>query len=400
MPVQPLRPLRSLLRPEFQREADEDFREREDDEPEPFPVVRVMEADAPESPAELVSELLVDGDVNLWGGYGGVGKTVLALVTAVCVSVGRPVFGTRAVHRSGAVLLVLPEDGQAAARMMLDAIIEGLGLTADERALCAERLIMITDESAVNLVRDTARLRATAREHDAVLVVLDPLRNLIGGEAENDNDVAGACIDSLRRDVCRGAGAAVLMNHHNRKPGRDAGDTATSMHDTRGAGGWVNGARLVFGVTKKDDRITMTCTKANRVSSGLKHELKLSIDADPENKAHWFKCTITDSNAGSSSEALTPGVSRALNPNELTALTCLNDEYEQDKRWSWSAWLSESGLNPNTMKSIKKRFLGAELVAALETGHTHRNGGKQYAYQLTPAGRTVIARGGEAGPLW
>jgi hypothetical protein len=366
----------------------------------PFPVVRVLEGDAPTPSSELVSDLILDRDVNLWAGHGGSAKTVAALTVAVCVAVGRPVFGTRTVNRTGTVLLVVPEDGHPGARMIIDAIAEGLGLNAEERALCTLRLIMITDDTSVNLARDADRLAETALEHEAVLVVLDPLRNLIGGEAENDNDVAGACIDSLRREVCRRAGAAVLLNHHNRKPGKDSGDTSSSAHETRGAGGWVNGARLVFNVAKKEERVTMTCTKANRVSSQLKHELKLSIESHSENKAHWLRCTLSDANAGTTSETLTPGVGRALNTNELAALSCLNDEHEPGKRWSWSAWVEESGIShPSTLKSIKKRFLDARLIVAAEAG-AHRNGGKTYYYHLSDFGRAVLARGGNATPSW
>jgi hypothetical protein len=364
------------------------------DEADSFPIVRVLEGTAPEPPALLVSDLLIDRDVNLWAGHGGAAKSVLALATTVCVALGRAVFGSLAVRRSGPVLLVVPEDGQAVVRMMLDAIIEGLGLDADERALCAERLVMVSDDSLVNLLRDTRRLRQTALKCHAVLVVLDPLRNLLGGEKEDSNDVAGACVDSLRRDVCRGAGAAVLVNHHNRKPGKDPGaDTTASPHEARGAGAWANGARLVFSVTKKDGRITMTAAKANRIRSDICHELNLTIDADPENEAQWRTCTITDNNAGANSEALTPGIGRPLNQNERAALVCLDDRHEPDMRLAWSRWRDASGLNENTFRSIKKRLLGAGLAIAMPTGRKNRNGGADYSYQITPEGRSALKSG-------
>ena len=203
---------------------------------EPFPVVRVLEGEAPEPPGVIVGDLLVDRDVNEWVGFGGAFKSVLALFAAVCVALGRPVFGTLEVRRPGAVLLVCPEDGQAAVRMMLDAIIEGMQLDDADRATLAERLVMVPDNALVNLLADTRRLMRTVQEHGAVLVLLDPLRNLLGGADENDNAVAGVCLDALRRDVCRDAGAGVLLNAHTRKPGKDAGpDTAATVHEMRGA---------------------------------------------------------------------------------------------------------------------------------------------------------------------
>jgi AAA domain len=365
-----------------------------DDGVKPFPVVHVLSGEAPDPPALLVSDLLVDRDINLWTGHGAAGKTVLALMTATCVAIGRSVFGSLPVLRSGPVLLVLPEDGQTVARMMLDAIIAGLGLDDYELELAAKRLIMVTDETVVNLVRDTRRLKKTAIENNAVFVALDPLRNVIGGEPENDNDLAGDCIAALRRDVCRGAGAALLLTHHHRKPGKDfVADTAASPHETRGAGAWANSSRLVFSIAKKDSRLTMTATKSNRLRSDIRHELTLTIDADPENKADWRTCIVTDSNAGGSSETLTAGKGRALNQNELAALACLSDEHEPEKRVSWSAWRDDSGLNPNTFRSVKTRLLDAGLVAALPTGRKNRNGGADYSYQITDAGRLALKSG-------
>jgi hypothetical protein len=223
--------------------------------------------------------------------------------------------------------------------------------------------------------------------------VMDPIRNLLGGEPENDNDVAGACVDALRRNVCRSAGATVLLTHHNRKPGKDAIEAAPSRHDTRGAGGWVDGARLVFSIAKKDGRLTMTAVKANRLRSDLRHELNLTIDADPENRANWRTCTISDANVGARSESLTPGKGRALNPNEHTMLSCLDDEHEPDKRLSWSGWRDGAGLNENTFRSVKKRLLDAALATAVATGRKNRNGGADYSYQITAEGRIALRSG-------
>lgn len=389
--------------PETEDDLDDIFGPQEEVEPESegleseskmFSIVHVLRGAPPERPSVLVSDLLVDRDINLWTGHGGTGKTVLVLVTAVSVALGLPVFGSLAVHRPGVVLLVLPEDGQSAARMMLDAIIAGMNLDEDQYDLCVERLIMITDDEAVSLVNDSCRLAETASRLNAVLVVLDPLRNLLGGAAENDNDVAGACQNTLRRDVCRGAGATILQTAHTRKPGKDVlPDAAASRHDTRGASGWVDGSRLVFAIAKNGGRITMSAVKANRLKSDLRHEVNLTIDADTENHALWQSCTIVDANTGATSEVLTAGKGRALNANEQTAIACLDDQHEADKRLSWSTWRDDSGLNANTFRSVKKRLLDAGLVTALPTGRKNRNGGADYSYQITTEGRTALQSG-------
>ena len=359
-----------------------------------FPVVSVLEGDAPPPLAMLVRDLIIDGDINMWAGFGGSAKSALACVLAIGVVLGRPVFGSLSVQRSGPVLIVAPEDGQAAVRMMVDAIIAGLGLGKEDRTLLEKQLVMIPDECSVNLMVDTAKLAETARATGAVLVVFDPLRDLLGGAEILDNTVSNAALKAIRRDLCRGAGVAVLINTHNRKPDRTAGATATaSRHEMLGAGGWADGSRLVFSVSKKGDDLTLACTKANRLRADTRHELRLTIDADPANKAHWRSCVIGDRNAGAASDSLTPGIGRALNENERSALTGIDDKHEPGKRFSWSGWRDGSGLNENTWKSIKTKLIDAGLAIASTTGKKTRSGDPEYAYGITADGRNAPASG-------
>lgn len=364
----------------------------------PFPVVRIMDGPPPTPPSLLVDDLLVAGDLNVFTGHGGHGKSTVALHIAIAVALGRPVFGTRPVHRSGAVLLVLPEDGEANARMILDALASTL--TEDERERLTERLVMVRDDQAVNLVRDAVRLRLTATAHDCVLVVLDPLRNLLHDADENDNAIAGSVIDALRREVCRGAGATILLTMHNRKPGKDSGSGgAPSVHDLRGAGGWANAARLVWSVTKRDHHLTLSALKANRLRADLRHEVELTIEVDPDNPAAWRSCRLADANAGEKavafSPAFAPGKGRPLNANELRVLTALDDRQEPGARSSWSKWRDASGLNENTFKSVKTRLLDAGLACGIPTGKTSANGGPAYVYSITDLGRTALRPDGE-----
>ena len=356
-----------------------------------FPIVRLLEGDAPEPAALLVSDLLMDRDINLFHGPGGNGKSTIVETIAVCVALGLPVFGSLAVTRPGNVLMVLTEDGQANARMMMDAIIAGMNLGDEAQAACMERIAMVSEDVIVNLTTDAQKLGATALAHEAVLVIVDPLGSALGGAPENDNTVPDQTYLALRRDVCRAADCAALITGHDRKPSKDSSGDA--RYEARGAGGWINGARLAFQVKKRDQQITLTCSKANRVRSDINHELTLSIEADPGNKAHWTRCTVADANAGTASEALTPGKGRPLNRNEQAALSCLDDTQEPGKRLSWSAWIDQSELKANTLKSVKRRLVEAGLVAAINTGRKARSGGSEYAYEITPEGRTVLVSG-------
>lgn len=359
---------------------------------EPFPTFRVLEGEAPKPPGLLVEDLVVAGDVNVWAGYGGAAKSVAALATAIGVALGQPVFGTLGVHRPGVVLIVAPEDGRAEVRMMLDALIAGMELDAAARNLLTRNLVMVEDTAIVNLTTDTRRLARTVREFGAVLVLLDPLRNLLGGADENDNAVAGACLDATRRDLCREAGATVLLLAHIRKPGKDAlPDADTSIHELRGAAAWAAGARLVFGVSNQGDHVTLQCLKANRLRADLRHELELTIAVDPAIKTRWTSCTLTDRHAGAASPSLSPKV-RPLTRNERAALRALADA-EPGERLTYAAWADRCDVAARSFDRCRATLVQSGLAASEATGKRTRNGNEIHLYSITPEGRNALLPG-------
>jgi hypothetical protein len=361
----------------------------------PFPTVRLLEGSPPEPPAVHIERQTLDRELNLVAANGGSGKSTCLFAVTVSVVLGIPLFGSLTVNRSGPVLLVIPEDGQSAARMMLDALVEGLSLDANARKQLAEGVVMIPDTEVVSILHDTHRLQQTALDTEAVMMIGDPLRTLLGGEDENDNAIASRTCDTIRRALCRDADLTVILATHNRKPTRDAESSGeVTAHDVRGGGGWVNGSRLTLGVSKKQSRITITGLKANRIDpETLRHELELSIEADPKNAARWLSCRLTDANAGTASATLTPGRGRSLNANETAALKALDNPHEPGRRCSWSSWRETSGLKENTFKSVKDRLLDARLARAIPTGGKTRSGAPEYAYELSDEGRLVLVTG-------
>lgn len=361
---------------------------------EPFPTIRILEGEPKATPEMHVEGFLLDREINFMLGHGGTAKTVVILHTAVCVALGRDVFGTLKVHRPGPVLLVCPEDGESGVRMILDALTADFSET--DKATLTERLIQIKDDAKVSITTDTKRLAATVKAHAAVLVILDPLGILLAGKPENDNDLAGATLDAIRRDVCRAENCTVQFSHHNRKPGKDfaATENTDTIFESRGAGAWANGSRLAFSVVKKDSRITLTSNKANRVKTGKKHELSLAITTDPNNEARWLTCTVRDKNVGSSSEALTPGKGRALSANEEQVLKALADTYEPGLRLSYSQWFKRSGLTAeSTFGNIRERLIDANLVTRIATGRKTRQGAPEYTYEISTDGRQTVLTG-------
>jgi hypothetical protein len=363
---------------------------------------RLLEGDPPTPPQLHTDDLLLAGDVNLFAGDGDAGKSTSLLSCSVATVISRPVFGSLTVKRPGPVVLLLPEDGEAVARHHVDALIAGLDppVTAAERARLIRDLHIVEDTGPISLLRQTGQLADLIAGVGAVLFIAEPLANLLGEESENDETVAQAVCDRLRRDIGRPLGTAIVLAGHLRKPGRDSAGSegATSRHDIKGSGGWANHSRMVWLLSKAkgSDLITFRLVKSNRLRTGLEHQVTLSIEADPEDKAHWISARLTDANAGAKgpSQSFTPGVGRAINDNERRALGALDDHLEPGTRLSYSAWLKRAGFtSENTFKDVRGRLLKAGLAEAIPTGKKTRSGGTEYAYAITEGGRLALETG-------
>lgn len=359
----------------------------------------LLDGDAPPLPGQLIDGHLLDGDITMYFGKGDSGKSLTALYLALHVALGRSLHGTFTVRRPGTVLLVCPEGGTAQARMALDAMAAGLELDEPDLALLRQRIVAVEDDQPVSLQYDTARLAALAVALGAVLIVLDPMGDLLGGADQNDNALAGMVMANLRRDVCRGAQCAVLIVHHDRKPGKDADRDAEPDQDSaRGASAWMNGTRLAVAVRKRDDRIKLTATKSNRLrKADMRYEWDVAFQTADDDNTRWTALRITDANAGGRSISLTPGVGRELNANERSALACLDDQHEPGRRLSWSRWGKESGLNEHTFRGVRDRLLDAALAQTIPTGKKGPTGSPVYVYAITDDGRKALASGWVSG---
>jgi hypothetical protein len=358
---------------------------------------RLLEGDPPPSPELQTDQFLLAGDVNVLGGGGDAGKSTTMFATAVATVTARALFGSLEVKRPGPVVLIVPEDGEAVARHHVDAIVAGMDppLMDEERERLAQDLHIIGNTNPINLLTDTAAIGALLEDVRPVLVILDPVSDLIGGADENEERVAQAVCSNLRRDIARPFDAAVLLAAHLRKPGRDGGDAVT-VHDLKGSAGWANHARMVWLVTKPKGGsvITYRLAKANRIQTDLEHQATLEIEADPDNAAHWLTCRLTDANLGASSQGFTPGLGRAINDNERRALEALDDRHEPGLRSGYSAWHRQSGIPADsTFRSVRSRLLDAGLASAIDTGRKARNGGPEYAYAITDNGRKALKTG-------
>jgi hypothetical protein len=358
---------------------------------------RLLDGEPPLPPELQTDQFLLAGDVNVLGGSGDAGKSTTMFAAAVATTIGRPLFGSLDVKRPGPVVLVVPEDGEAVARHHVDALVAGLDPPpADtERARLTRDLHIVGNTRPINLLTDTVEIAALVADVRPVLVVFDPISDLIGGADENEERVADAACTNLRQHIAWPYNAAVLLAAHLRKPGREGGGVVT-VHDLKGSAGWANHARMVWLVTKPPggNVITYRLAKANRLQGDLEHQVTLEIEADPGNAARWLTCRLTDANLGANSQGFTPGIGRAINDNERRALEALDDRHEPGLRLSYSAWHRRAGIvAESTFRLVRGRLMEAGLAAAIETGRKARNGGTEYAYAITDNGRTALNTG-------
>jgi AAA domain len=358
----------------------------------PLTLKRLLEGDPPPPPQMQADQWTLAADVNLIAGNGDAGKSTTLFHSAICTVLGRPVFGSLAVRRPGPVVMLVPQDGEAVARHNCDAQVVAMDLTPEERVTLVRDLYIVGDDRPYSLLTDTAAIGACVREVGAAMFMADPLSGVIGTADENDEAVAHAVCENLRRDVARPTGAAVMIAGHLRKPSRDSsGSAIADVFDFKGSVGWSNHARMVWTVSKPKggDLITLRLVKSNRIQTGVEHQVKLMIDADPLNAAHWLSCRLVDANVGASSQSFTPGVGRALNGNEQKALAALDDRHEPGQRLSNSRWHAESGIaSAETFRSVKDRLLDTGLAVAEPTGRMNPNGKTRVnVYGISERGR-------------
>jgi hypothetical protein len=117
----------------------------------------LLEGEPPAPPALQTDRFTLVGDITLLGGGGDAGKTTAMVTAGVCTPIGRPLFGTLAIKRTGPVVFIVPEDGEAVIRHHAEAIMTGLDVTDVERATLTRHLHIVGDDRRFNLLTSRSR---------------------------------------------------------------------------------------------------------------------------------------------------------------------------------------------------------------------------------------------------
>jgi archaellum biogenesis ATPase FlaH len=202
------------------------------------------------------------GKITILDGDPGMGKSLIAMNIAACVSTGQPMpDGTPGIQ--GGVILIAPEDSAA------DTIkprLEAAGSDPKQVLLlntieCFDVKRMGIYEYPFSLSRDLQDLEKTIKRRKAKLVVLDPLMAVLGHDASasSDQDVREVLIP-LAQLAERTECAILIIRHLNK------GNSSNPLYRGSGSIGIIGTARMGLIVVRDpddDQRCILATTKNN-----------------------------------------------------------------------------------------------------------------------------------------
>jgi len=230
-------------------------------EPLPFSLVPIADlaTAAPTPPVFVWDGLVPSGHVTLFAAHGGTGKSYLALMLAVAVALGLPLFGIPT--RRGIVAFYSGEDGAHVLRDRLARVCMGMGV-AVERLEGRLFILDATDEDPTLFAEVTtagrkegtttqtySSLRDFIAEKDVSFLVVDNASDAFDA-SEIDRARVRGFMRSLAR-IARERDAGVLLLAHV-----DKGTSRKERSDTEGYSGstaWNNSARSRLFMTREED---------------------------------------------------------------------------------------------------------------------------------------------------
>ena len=188
-----------------------------------------------------VEDFVLDDEVNLLYGKGGVGKSVTSTQMGVSVAAGKPFFGRKTIQRP--VILVLSEDQYPKTKERIVAHckaidVNPIDLPLQPWCLRGEDLSMakITDEGAVTLLPFYKALEAKMAATPGAFVVLDGLAD-VGQMSEKDRVPVTAFMKKVLGKLSVKYSATILVLGHPSK----AAEADGSWHS--GSTAFVNAVR-------------------------------------------------------------------------------------------------------------------------------------------------------------
>jgi len=203
----------------------------------------------------LIEGLLLQRDVTLVGGRGGVGKSLHAWQIGLSVATGVPFARWNPPGRPRRVLIISGEDDPIEIERRVSAACQAMGVS---RADIGENL-MVWQDRAIHLAEKEGRSGAVKRtklwhgirwaveNRDVGLIIIDPLVKASAGFDESSNGDMDTLFQHIRA-LTDGFDCSVLIDDHFAKGGV-AGDQAS----IRGASAKVDAARVALTLSQMTD---------------------------------------------------------------------------------------------------------------------------------------------------
>lgn len=224
--------------------------------------------------AWLVDGMITEEAVVAVSGEAKAAKTWFAILVAVAVALGERLFGEYQALGPRGVALFMTEDNERNVRARLRGTLAGFGVDGVHAPIFvkARGTLDLADDNALAwLVASVRRLPVPP-----ALVVIDPLRNVMRGLKENDNDDMAKVNEALRalRDVL---GSTVLYVHHAAKSGELTASRRPGQRMRGGGalhGGYDAGIHLSAPTKSVEDRLT-------RMGAAVDVEVKAGRNVPP-----------------------------------------------------------------------------------------------------------------------
>jgi hypothetical protein len=216
--------------------------------PEARPLAE-LEVHPDDDPGELLKHrYLCRSGGMLIAGPTGIGKSSFVMQAVILWALGKEMFGIAPVKPLKSLIIQTENDDGDLAEMR-DGVIEGLGLTDEQRKAALALIVVCREDVRTSTDFFNAVVRPLLAQHKPDLLIIDPALAYLGGEAGSQADVGKFLrngLNPLLREFNCGGGVV----HHTNKPpsGREkstwqAGDFA---YLGSGSAEWANWSRAVL----------------------------------------------------------------------------------------------------------------------------------------------------------
>lgn len=301
-------------------------------------------------PEYLIDGLIPEGSFSVLYGPPASAKTFLVLDWALSIGSGRA--WHRRDVRKGPVVFVSAE-GSAGL---------GVRIAAWKQSARHEGLAGVFFlREPVNLLDDQDVSRFISEDINSLgrpsLVVFDTLARCMVGAEENSARDMGRAIASADR-IRSETGSAVLVIHHTRKNGSRE----------RGSGALTGAANTVIAVKSKGGAVQVTCDKQK--DDGDFDDLKLRLFEVDDS------CVLLPATQRIQEDTID------LTKGDFDALRTLTD-LDSDGGATLTSWVNSSDMSARHMYRVKKKLVGAGLVAV-------EGEGRGALHRVTAEGRDLL----------